>query len=309
MDVAGLRKVFPRGSLKGRAGTARCVAKLTPKRQWSCVLAICLVGLCACWRLVDPQLPPGSRQFSPPVVYVKWWAMTEACSGRFASIESLSWFQVPGTLRDPTNGEDLGGYWSGGSNRIVLAEENKLSGEIVRHEMLHALLQKPTHPRAAFLGNCAGVVDCVQKCIADAGPPPILAPDAVEVPPDSLEISLEVEPLAPTIRQDDGAFTITVSAHNPSSHPVVVRLPQRVGAPSRTFWFDVRAPSGGVTDGDLELDPSVTMFSPGETKRRVFDFTIGNDLASRALPPGTYTVVRGAYGDHWAAHDPIVVQR
>lgn len=235
--------------------------------------------------------------------------MTEACSGRSASIASVSWFEVPGTLRNPANGEEVGGYWSSGNNRIVLEEETKLSGGTVRHEMLHALLQKPAHPRAAFLGSCAGVVVCVEQCIADGGPPPVPAPDAIRVTPDSLEISLDVAPQAPTMGQDDGAFTITVVARNPASHSVIVMLPPRIGGRSRTFTFDVRATSGGVSSGDVELDPSVTIFSPGETKRRVFDFSIGNDLASRALPPGTYTVVRGAYGDHWAIHAPIVVQR
>jgi hypothetical protein len=292
-----------------RRGNFGCVTKLKLRRPRSGVLATSLVGLCTCGRLVDPQLPPNSRQFSPPVVYARWWAMTEACSGRSASIASVLWFEVPGTVRDPATGEDVGGYWSQASNRIVLAEEKKLSGGTVRHEMLHALLQKPTHPREAFLGSCAGVVDCVEQCIADGGPPPVPAADAIEVTPDSLEISLDVAPSAPTMGQDDGAFTITVSVRNPASHPVIVVLPPRVGAPSRTFTFDVRATSGGVTDGDLELDPSVTMFSPGETKRRVFDFSIGDDLASRALPPGTYTVVRGAYGDQWAIHAPIIVQR
>ena len=292
--------------LRSSVCTSRSLSRRIRPR--SGFLVASLLGLCACWDLVDPLLPPGSQPFSPPVVYARWWAMTEACSGRSGSIESVSWFQVPGTLSDPEGGEDVAGYWSLASNRIVLTEENKLNGGTVRHEMLHALLQQPNHPRTAFLGDCAGVVDCSGKCIADAGPPPVPAPNAVQVTPESLEISLEVEPETPTMQQDDGAFTITVLAHNPAAYPVVVMLPSPPAGPSRTFWFSIQGTSGGVIYGDHALDASVTMFSPGETKRRVFDFTIGNDFAAQALPPGTYTVVRGAYGDHWATHAPIVVQ-
>jgi hypothetical protein len=49
--------------------------------------------------------------------------------------------------------------------------------------------------------------------------------------------------------------------------------------------------------GEVVLDASSVTFAPGETKRQLFDFSIGNDLPSRQLPPGAYTVV-GAYGSH-----------
>ena len=273
------------------------------------VLTAGLAALLACHHFVDPVLPANARQFSPPIEYSRWWDMAQACSGISASIASISWFEVPGTLRAPSTGEDLAGYWSPGSNRIVVAEEKKLSGGAVRHEMLHALLQTTTHPRNAFLGRCAGIVDCVEQCIADAGPPPSVPEGASEVTPDFLEIEVDVTPESPTMGQDDGAFTITVAARNPAAHPVVVVLTHPAEGHGRTFWFDIRAVSGGVSDGDVALDNSVAIFSAGETKRKVFDFRIGNNLSNRELPPDTYTVVRGAYGEHWTTHAPIVIQR
>jgi hypothetical protein len=182
-------------------GSARGV-KMNLRRLRPSVLASSFVGIFTCCRLVDTQLPPDSRQFSPPVVYARWWAMTEACSGRSASMASVSWFEVPATLRNPANGESVGGYWSSVNDRIVLTEAAKLIGGFVRHEMLHALLKKPGHPREAFLGSCAGVVGCFDQCLTDAGPPPTPAVDAIKVTPDSLEISLEVAPQAPTMGED-----------------------------------------------------------------------------------------------------------
>jgi hypothetical protein len=38
---------------------------------------------------------------------------------------------------------------------------------IVRHEMLHALLQRGTHSPEYFHRRCFGVVDCKTSCAAD----------------------------------------------------------------------------------------------------------------------------------------------
>lgn len=66
------------------------------------------------------------------------------------------------------------------------------------------------------------------------------------------------------------------------------------------------APRGAVVGTGLKPDPAVTIFMPGELKRQVFDFVIGNNLAARTLAPGTYNV-RGAYGGKSATHAPIVL--
>src|SRR5688572_6639568 len=114
-------------------------------RGLSSVAAV--IGLAACRSLVDPDLPADARQFAPPAVYARWWAMTEACSGLSGDLSSVSWFVVPGVTTVSLNGIEVDGYWSLGSNRIVIAEAGMLAGGKVRHEMLHALLQRRGHPR------------------------------------------------------------------------------------------------------------------------------------------------------------------
>jgi hypothetical protein len=269
--------------------------------------AAAAVGLAACTSLVDPDLPANGEQFTPPPVYARWWAMTQACSGLSGDLASVSWYVVPGVSAFPLQGQLVDGYWSFAGNRIVIAETARLDGGKVRHEMLHALIKGRGHPRGKFLADCGGVVACAAGCVSDAGPPPQPDPAAVSMPPDSLEIEVLVDPQLPSPAQHGGFFTITVSARNARAKPVVVALPTGpFGNSPETFAFDVRGSVSARAASELMVDPSVVSFAAGEKKRHVFDFVIGNDPGSRALLPGTYTV-KGAYGGHWKSHPPVVL--
>ncbi|HEY0779780.1 MAG TPA: hypothetical protein VGD56_17565, partial [Gemmatirosa sp.] len=113
--------------------------------------------------MTDPALPAGATRLTPPPVYARWWAMTEACSGLRRDLGAVDWYVTTGapSISDGHQ-SDLGGYYSPASNRIVLADTAALDGATIRHEMLHALLGPAVagHPRAQFLGRCAGVVHC-----------------------------------------------------------------------------------------------------------------------------------------------------
>ena len=269
--------------------------------------AAAAVGVAACSSLVDPDLPANAELFTPPPVYARWWAMTQACSGLSGDLASVSWYVVPGASTVPLNGQMVDGYWSLASNRIVIAEAARMSGGKVRHEMLHALIKGRGHPRGKFLADCGGVVACTAVCVSDAGPPPQPDPAAVSMPPDSLEIEVLVDPQLPSPAQDGGFFTISVSARNSRAKPVVVALPSGpFGNMPETFAFDIRGSGSALAASELALDPAVVSFAPGEKKRHVFDFVIGNDSQSRAFPPGTYNV-RGSYGGHWKSHPPVVL--
>ena len=233
--------------------------------------------------------------------------MTEACSRLSGDLSSVSWFVVPGANTVLLDGKPVQGYWSSASNRIVMAGAGKLIGDNVRHEMLHALIQARGHPRAKFLEDCGGVVLCAEACISDAGPPPAPDPAAIQIGPEPLEVQVDVEPATPSRAEDDGFFALIVSVRNASTHPVVVLLPPApIGGGPRTFSFDLVSQSSVLSGNEFALDPSVFTFAAGETKRHVFDFMIGKDLASRTLPPGTYTV-RAGYGGNWASHDPVTL--
>ena len=256
-------------------------------------------------------LPPGAQRFTPPAVYRQWWALTEGCSGLHGSFDAVEWYVVPNasTLR-LDDGEVVNAEWQPKGNRITVAAEpdGPYAGDLIRHEMLHALLQTGGHPREAFIGRCGGVVVCVTGC--DAGPAAAAAPDpnAVAVDPSVLEIGVEVT-TTPATRPDTERYVMMViTAHNPSKEPWQVRLQPSgdAGAPAsfsymleeralRTqVWYDMRADA-----------PEVTRFAAGETKRFIFDFWVRRGEFRYDITPGTWTF-RGAYGETWAPSPPTI---
>lgn len=284
--------------------------------RWTCEIAAVVggsLGLTFCDRivgLVDPQFPSDAEEFSPPAVYSTWWKMTEACSGMTGSLGAITWFRTGQALHAFPSGDPLGGYWSPVGNRIVLTNDLALDGGVVRHEMLHALLRKGGHPRNQFLGKCMGTVHCPDACIRDAGPYPHPAETPIHVTGDSLAITLDVEPRNPTVARDGGFFSMSVMVRNRSTHWVTVPSVYSLYFPdvdsTRTFETTVRGPSGGISIPESRLDPSEWIFAPGETKKHVFDFEIGNDLRAFELPPGHY-IARGGYSDYWGADSSFVV--
>jgi hypothetical protein len=263
-------------------------------------------GIAACDRLVDPPLPSDAETFTPPPVYETWWKMTEACSGLTGSFAAVSWVKTNEFLRDINNGDPIVAYWTARSNRIVLTNTSTTSGGTVRHEMLHALYKGGGHPRNLYLGKCAGLVHCQNSCITDGGPyqqPPVTP---IQIPGDSIEITMSVEPKNPTFAHDDGFFSITVMARNRTQRwATVIPVYPGLSVP-HTFSFQVAGPFGGLNQAELGFDPSQTIFAPGETKRHVFDFSIGTDMPAFELPPGNYTV-RGSFADYLSRDSSFVI--
>jgi hypothetical protein len=184
-----------------------------------------VASIAACGNLVDPDLPANAEQFTPPPVYARWWSMTESCSGFSGDLSTVTWFMVPGVSTVLLDGKPVEGYWSLAGNRIVLAGNGRLSGGIVRHEMLHALMKAGGHPRARFLAACGGVVYCTEACISDAGPPPAPDPAAIQVGPEGLEVRVDVAAGRSEPRGGRRILRCIVSVRNPSTGPVVVNLP------------------------------------------------------------------------------------
>jgi hypothetical protein len=183
----------------------------------------------------------------------------------------------------------------------VLAGESQMDGGIGRHEMLHALLFGGGHPRGLFLETCGGIVACNDACIDDAGPPPVPPFGTVHVPPDSIELGLEIQPPSPGGATLGGYFTLTVTAHNRAPHPVVVLLPPSGDAgPSGSFRWSLSGQSSAIYD-DRAYDPGVAYFAAGEIKRDVFDQFVGSRTDEFGhMAPGDYIAV-GGYGGHSSA--------
>jgi hypothetical protein len=268
-------------------------------------LALPLLEACD---LTGPALPAGAEHFVPPAAYQQWWQLTEECSGSSGSFADVRWYRVPGVDVIPLgDGTSVNARWDASGNRIILAGDTEFAGDLVRHEMLHALLRSGGHPRNAFIARCGGVVVCAQECIADAGPAPRPDPEAQVVAPSALEIGVEVTPAAPSSSVNDGNFMMVVTARNSSASPVIVQLPASGDAgPSVSFGFDIVGRSGEGFFSERADVPEVTRFASLETKRFIFDFHIGQGDTRYYQPPGTFQF-KGSYGGVLAPNPPTVV--
>ena len=117
-----------------------------------------LVATVACSAPTQP-LPDEAIRFQPDAArYRTWWSEVEACAGRTARYEAVSWYLVPGTETIVLQGRDVWGYWTSSTNRIVLTEGATVHANVVRHEMLHAILRAEGHPEEYFRRRCGGVL-------------------------------------------------------------------------------------------------------------------------------------------------------
>ena len=250
-------------------------------------------------------LPPGAERFDPPAIYQQWWALTEQCSGRSGSLAAIAWYYVPDAETIPHETGPVAGWWSASGNKIVFAGDARFHGDMVRHEMLHALLRHGGHPRDRFINKCGGVVVCTSACLAYEVAPPA-DPGAEHVLPSQLAISVEIVPATPRSAIMDGHFMMVIGARNPFPRSVVVDLPPS-GDDGEPGSFGYRAVHAfGYEQYDMRADAvEVTRFRPNEHKRFIFDFRNRPGHTRYDKPPMTYRF-EGRYGDVWATHAPTV---
>ena len=117
-----------------------------------------LLGTLAACEVLGPPgaLPENAQLILPPEEYRAWWNSTEACSGLSGRFGEIEWYVVPGASTIQTDHGPRVGVWSRSSEgtRIVLAGNYAGSELVVRHEMLHALLDRGGHPPEYFEDRC-----------------------------------------------------------------------------------------------------------------------------------------------------------
>jgi hypothetical protein len=122
----------------------------------SCCLGL-LATLAACEMLAPPDaLPAGAQAMAPPTEYQDWWVRTESCSGKAGSFSRIQWYVVPGAETFQTELGPKVGLWihSSAGVQIVVAGDYLENELVVRHEMLHALLDREGHPVKYFQDLC-----------------------------------------------------------------------------------------------------------------------------------------------------------
>lgn len=274
-------------------------------RLW--VVATALPVVLACNEITAPRLPDGAVPMAPMAVFARWWSLVEQCSARTRDFNRVSWYVVPGAESIPTDIGNVQGMWLPGDH-IVIAGQSIRYGPLVRHEMLHALLQTTVHPRGEFIGRCDGIVVCEEACRTNEPEPPG-DPAAVAVAPSALEISVAVSPESPGIDILDGHIEVIVSARNPSTQSVVLQLapPKDDGLPV-TWRYSIWRGSAWWNHDERAHVVETTRFRPGETKRMVYDLWVGGAPWQEPFDAGTYDVY-GAYNANRTATPTVMTIR
>ncbi len=96
--------------------------------------------------------PVGDAPLEPPAVYQEWWAKTEACSGRTGNFNRISWSMIEGYSFPCSSGE-CAGHWRT-NHHIFIAGDWVMDEMVVRHEMLHDILDRTGHPDPPFGDGC-----------------------------------------------------------------------------------------------------------------------------------------------------------
>jgi hypothetical protein len=241
-------------------------------------------AILACGEIADPQLPSGAVPMDPPSVYSMWWRLTEACSGVNGDFDSVRWFQLTDVPQFAVRDTLYQSYWWANGNRIVIVGAKRLTGQLVRHEMLHALTG-PHHQREYFVDKCGGVVACEANCLQEAGPPSTPMPDAATIQGTDLAVETVVEPTKASLSTDSGWAAITISARNTRGVPAWLNLtPITPGQPSAaTFGYVVECVVVACDSRSeyLYVVADKIGFDAGGFRRYVFD---------RQLQAGQYSV-------------------
>jgi hypothetical protein len=108
--------------------------------------ALGTVALAACTSLAGVELT-GVRRFTPLPAYSDWWTETEACSGRAADFGRIEWWEAE-TIT--VNKQIVLAHWEK-PHKITLTRFHVATASVVRHEMLHDLLDgDPNHADEAW---------------------------------------------------------------------------------------------------------------------------------------------------------------
>ena len=223
--------------------------------------------------LPTEPFPASAVPFTPPPAYQAWWQLTEACAGVQRDFSRIQWYVVPGAETIAVRGGEYHGAWYSEGNRIVLAEQAQMSGALVRHEMLHALIGRGGHPREYYRSRCGGIVVCHGECEEEVGDDPIPSPSVIRMMPSELEIGVEVLPVGEGVSGGSGWVAVMVTATNRYQSARLVRVSTAEdGSKAPTFGYELVRSGIGWWSGSYEwVTDSLVAFGPGETRRRVFD--------------------------------------
>lgn len=128
------------------------------RRLRASLYSVTLALTAGCGLGTDPgsDLPAGAEPLVAPTEYQAWFSKTEACSGATGNYGHIEWYVVPGVRTFETDIGEKTGLWirQGKHMQIIIAGEYTARELVVRHEMLHAILNRAGHPPEYFVDKC-----------------------------------------------------------------------------------------------------------------------------------------------------------
>src|SRR5271168_4795850 len=103
------------------------MCSMTSRASWALALAVAVFG---CRDALGP--PAGAVRFTPPGHYRVWWQVAEACAGRTADFDAVTWYTVPASDSFSLEGESVNGAWYQAGNKIALGADQTQNAQLVR---------------------------------------------------------------------------------------------------------------------------------------------------------------------------------
>ena len=97
--------------------------------------------------------PVNARPLDPPAIYQLWWRQVEACTEFNARFDRVDWFEADELVNTERETRHMGAWKP--PHSIYVRTGNVLSESVVKHEMVHELLQRKDHDMPLFR-LCAG---------------------------------------------------------------------------------------------------------------------------------------------------------
>jgi hypothetical protein len=133
-----------------------------PERYAANFIAVAVALLAgACSSATEPTevLPAGAQSLFPPAIFETWWQEVEQCSGKTGDFTAITWYYVPGTGGFPVGSDpNVVGLWQPKLHAITLAQYVRENPDVLRHEELHAILNRVDHPAEYFVQKCGSLV-------------------------------------------------------------------------------------------------------------------------------------------------------
>ena len=131
--------------------------QLTTRRRIAATLMLAFAppALSGCSDILGVEKPleyPDAVRYFDGDMFPQWWAELEACSKRSRPLRWVNFYYVRrDTFLSVLHGIRTVGLYFPDSDRIFIVESEKSNRQVIRHEMMHALLKDESgHPPEYF---------------------------------------------------------------------------------------------------------------------------------------------------------------